>query len=106
MDNFKVMYKILRYLEQAMDYSEPDMGAISPEQLRISPERWERLMLMMQDDGYIKGVKVTQSLSDTHKRIAYPIYPTITIKGLEFLEENSLMKKAAALASGVVDVLK
>lgn len=74
MDNFKVMYKILRYLEQAMDYSEPNMGAISPEQLRISPERWERLMLMMQDDGYIK---VSRN----------PLYISITIKGLEYLAE-------------------
>ena len=31
--------------------------------------------------------------------------PRITLKGLEYLQENSLMKKAAELAKGVADII-
>ena len=30
MDNFKVIYSLLRYLEEAMDYEYPDMKFIAP----------------------------------------------------------------------------
>lgn len=31
--------------------------------------------------------------------------PEITLKGLEYLEENTLMKKAASLAKGIKDTI-
>ena len=39
MDNFKIIYKILKILEQAMDYEEFDYSLISSEQLNVTPER-------------------------------------------------------------------
>lgn len=101
MDNFKIIYKILKYLESAMDYPEADMNAISPQQLGISKDRWEQLLILLQDDGYIRGLSVIQTLSEPKRQLAYPVEPTITLKGLEYLAENSLMKKAAALLKGV-----
>ena len=53
MDNFKVIYQILKYLEAALDAPMYDGEAISPEKLRISRERWEQILYMMQDAGYI-----------------------------------------------------
>lgn len=40
MNNFNIIYKILKYLETAMDYDEVDMDFISPERLGISQNRW------------------------------------------------------------------
>lgn len=101
MDNFKIIYKILKYLETAMDYPEADMKEISAKQLGISQDRWEQLLILLQDDGYIRDVCITQTLSDSKRRLAYPATPSITLKGLEYLADNSLMKKAAALLKGV-----
>ena len=39
MDNFKVIYRILRYLEKAMDYDEADIDFISASTLGISERR-------------------------------------------------------------------
>ena len=47
MDNFKTIYKILKYLEQAMDYDEPDLDRISADALGISEQRWVAIMEML-----------------------------------------------------------
>lgn len=42
MDNFTVIYKILKALEQAMDYDEFDISRISHTKLDISYQRWKK----------------------------------------------------------------
>lgn len=39
MDNFIAIYRILSYLEQAMDYDMPDMSRISSSALGLSSNR-------------------------------------------------------------------
>lgn len=45
MDNFTVIYKILKALEQAMDYDEFDVKQISHTRLNISHQRWEKIIV-------------------------------------------------------------
>ena len=106
MNNFKVIYRILRYLEAALDCEEFDVETISPFRLGVTRERWEQILIMMQDSGYIKGIVVTKNLGDMKRHITEPICPEITIIGLEHLEENRLMRKAANMLKGAVDVVK
>lgn len=103
MDNFQVIYRILRYLEQTMDFAEKDTAPITAEALGISRERWLELMIMLVENGYISGVAVRRYVR------ALPVLSgveniRITLKGLEYLQENSLMRKAADLAKGVAEV--
>lgn len=103
MDNFKVIYRILRYLEKAMDFDEPDMSRISAETLNLTDQRWLAIMEMLSEEGYVDGISITRSLD------GIPTVSTsrvrITLKGLEYLQENSLMQKAANLAKGIADVI-
>ena len=101
MDNFSVIYKILKILEQAMDYDEFDTGKISHNRLNISYQRWEKILIMLTKSGYIEGVVYDQCTSDYSPHIEEPIQPVITLKGLEYLNDNSLMKKAAKVAKGI-----
>ena len=55
MDNFTVIYKILKTLEQAMDYDEFDVKQISHTRLNISYQRWEKILIMLAKSGYIRG---------------------------------------------------
>ena len=48
MNNFTVIYKILRAIEQSMDYEEFDDKAISPAVLNVSKERRDKLLIEMQ----------------------------------------------------------
>lgn len=93
MDNFKVIYQILKYLEASMDYTYFDSKAISAEALRVSRERWEQLLILMQEEGYIKGLVYIQYLGQDRAVLLEPIKPRITIKGLEYLSENGIMKR-------------
>lgn len=62
-------------------------------------------MIMLQDAGYIKGIACTKTMEDDKMYICEPIQPVITLKGLEYLSENSLMKKAADLMKGIMDTV-
>lgn len=53
MDNFKVIYKILKLLEAAMDYDEFDRSQLIPEYFGISENRLDALLVMLQAEGYM-----------------------------------------------------
>lgn len=94
MDNFKAIYKMLKELERNMGNDKFSPYSISAEKLGIPYGKWEQLLILMQDDGYIKGLVLTKSLESPLRHIAEPVFPQITIKGLEYIAENSFMAKA------------
>lgn len=104
MDEFRIIYRILRSLEKSLDLEEPDMTAISAEYLGVPVPKWSRLMKMLVDDGYVDGVIVADIDNAPYPFVKLST-PTITRAGLEYLQENSLMKKAANLAKGVRGML-
>lgn len=95
MDNFRVIYKILKYLEAALDCDNPDFGAISAENLGVTKIRRDRLLIMLQDVGYISGLMTIVALDEPGERIYEPIHPNITVRGLEYLNENNIMQRIA-----------
>ena len=103
MDNFKAVYRILSTLEKAMDVPQFDIAQISASALGVSELRWARYLEMMADVGYIKGVSIQASISGDLMVDATDIH--ITLKGLEYLQENSIMRKMYNAAKGIVDVL-
>ena len=104
MNNFKVIYRILKYLEEHMDDERIDAEEISHTKMGISFNRWEQLLWLMQSERYITGLRYTQTLSDAAPHVVTPISPRITLKGLEYLEENSMMKKAAEVLKNIKDI--
>lgn len=103
MDNFKVIYRILHYLEKAMDLDELDRSRLTPEALGVTERRWLALWEMLAKEGYVDGVQVKYS-TDGDCSISF-CNPRITLRGLEYLQENALMKKAAQLAKGIAEIL-
>lgn len=104
MDNFKIIYKILKILESAMSLEEFDKSLISAESLGLSLPLWSKIMKMLVDNNYITGIKVWNSFDCDYPRVAV-IRPEITLKGLEYLNENSVMKKIANAAKGIVEAI-
>ena len=94
MDNFKAIYRILKELEKHMGEDDFSPNCISAEKLKLPYGRWEQILILMQDDGYIKGLVLDKTTESPLRHIIEPIFPQITIKGLEYLAENSLMTKA------------
>lgn len=104
MDNFKIIYKILKILEKAMDEERFDKYEISNESLGITQARWEMIIAMLAKEGYIEGVSIANVIGSSRPGIKIKDV-RITLKGLEYLEENSLMKKAANLIKGISDII-
>lgn len=103
MDNLNIIYKILKQLEKAMDYDEFDMDTVSAEGLKISENRLMKIWEMLANEGYVNGISVKYGAQGDI--VVTVNNPRITLKGIEYLNENSLMKKAANIAKGIVDVV-
>lgn len=101
MDNFKIIYKILKVFEKNLDVEEPDWEDLTPQKLNISEVLWQNLIQMLIKAGYIDGIKITSTATGTY---ITPINPQITLQGLQYLEENSMMRKAYRLAKGIKDI--
>ncbi|WP_092371618.1 YjcQ family protein [Enterocloster lavalensis] len=104
MDDFRLIYRILRILQKSMDCEEIDRDILSPERLELSVPKWNRIMSMLINEGYITGGQTWNAMDCGYPRVTLT-RPEITLKGLEYLEENTLMKKAASLAKGIKDTI-
>lgn len=103
MENFKIIYKILKSIEESMDYEIFDENVISPGYLGVSKERWKALIIELLDNGYITGILKVPVMGD---RVDLKIIkPKLTIKGMQYLEENSMMKKAYNLLKGIREII-
>ena len=74
-----------------------------PRKLCISEQRWTTIMGMLVREGYVDGIGIRRSVDG---EVAIPVSsPRITLKGLEYLKENSLMQKAADVAKGIAEMI-
>ena len=103
MEEFTQIYRILLILKNAMDVEEFEKELISSEAIKVNYPKWCRLIAMLVNNGYISGVSVWNSLDCLYPKVELT-RPEITLKGLEYLEENSMMKKVSKVAKGVIDV--
>ena len=103
--NFKIIYTILSILEKAMDNESFDVGRLSAANLDITEPKRKAILAMLLKSGYVEGFKMTRYTGDQTPNIEGLEGIRITLKGLEYLEENSLMQKAARLAKGIAEVL-
>lgn len=94
MDNFKVIYRILKTLDRYKGDESFDNRLISASELKMQFPAWEQIMIELQRNGYIDGVIIDQDLTDKFPHICEPIHPRITLKGMEYLAENNMMNKA------------
>ena len=101
MDNVKIVYKILKALEEAMDYEEFDSRRISAERLGVSEMRLLLILKAMKDKGLIEGISFEEDVKGN-------LYPTttrirITMDGMEYMSENSTMQRVTKTLKGIKD---
>lgn len=101
-DNFKIIYKILSILKSSLDNLKCDIDRLSPQSLNISIEKRDNIIELLLDKNLIKGVIIKKYQDEDSVLVLNDI--KITLDGLEYLEENSIMKKMYKLAKGIKDV--
>lgn len=94
-DMHVLIYKVLAYLYDCMKKGEqPDKSMLSCTGLLFGgiPERyWTSIWIQMLDKNLVRGVGVTHYDNEAHVVI---IDPVITLDGVEFMQENTMMRKA------------
>lgn len=105
MDNFNAIYKILKLLDKHKGDEDFDYELISAKAMKMKVSDWEQIMIELQMNGFIRGLVYTQDLTNKFPHIVEPIHPQITLKGMEYLANNSFMKKAAEALKMVGDFI-
>ena len=103
MEHFKTVYRILNFLKKSEQFDEFDDDSFSAAYFKLTDRQWASTLERLIDDGHVKGVSIKYG-ADGYTIISTST-PRITTKGLEYLEENSLMRKAAKLAKGIREIL-
>lgn len=102
MANFKLIYQILSLLDKYLDYDEPDWSKLSAANFRVTEKRFVSIMIMLYQAGYIDGIEPIPLSGDAWD--IKLIHPMITLRGMEFLENNDMMHKAYRMLRGIKDV--
>lgn len=82
MEDFRLIYKILRILQKSMDCQEFDRETLSAEHLGLTEPKWSRIMAMLLNEDYISGGQTWNAMDCGYPRVALA-RPEITLKGLD-----------------------
>lgn len=96
----EVVQKILEHLDNSMDDDKVDMSPVSAEALGISDARWHRIIGMMKEECLIDGFGELKALNANYSQYK-PSRPRITLRGLQFLSENSNAARLYGIAKEI-----
>lgn len=95
----RVACKILKYLNDCYENGlDASVDSLNANMLGISDRQLYETMKMLSDDGYVKGIEFMDVIPPENSVLNHPRNWHITSQGIEYLEENSLMKKAYKIA--------
>lgn len=100
MKTLTVVHKILKFYDDNMDADEIDFSQLSAKALKISENRFVRIMIMLSESGYIDGIEVRENNDSTVDVIIED--SSITLDGLKYYAENALFLKATGLLPELV----
>ncbi|WP_106460153.1 YjcQ family protein [Anaerococcus sp. Marseille-P3915] len=103
-ENFKIILKILTSLNKSLDEEYFDSDLISASTLGITEMRRNNLLEMLYDAGYIKGLTIKYYV-DGDFVVTNLDKTKITLKGLEYLETNTIFKRIQKAAKGINEMI-
>lgn len=109
-DYHVIVYQILSYLYSQLKAGEPvDPILVSADNknFTINEQYWQYIMVNLMRDGYIVGASIEEK-----KYLTGPVivirdleYLQITPKGIDYLIDNSFMKKVGELVSSAANIV-
>lgn len=104
-DEFKLIYCILKILQEYNETGEWKPALMTPEAFRVSKHYFNSMIQLMQEEGLIRGAEFEAYIGSTEDELDIGTPFHITMSGLQYLQENSAVKKAGEeLKKWVVDV--
>ena len=105
MNDFTSIYRILKALQKAMDQETFDPELISAKRLKISENRRDKLLIQLIKNDYVENIEFKQYIDEDSPEIIIHPSATITLKGLEYLESNGMMKKAGEVLKELKELI-
>jgi yjcQ protein len=110
-DDYHVLaYQLLFYLYDCLRHGEvPDADQVlwndAHAAVKVNERYWNYVLRHLSDAGYIEGISFLSILgrADPQPRIDGAV--NITPKGIDYLDENSNMKKAYRFLKGIKDII-
>ena len=102
MEDFRIIYRLLQAVIEWEKARLKSLNMFRQEYTGASEEERDRLMLKLVDAGYVKGIRVVERIEDMPTPVIRweESRPNITIEGMEYLEENSIMRRVEEEAMG------
>lgn len=104
MEYFSIVYRILKTVYDSMDYQDFDERSIAPDVLHVSVPKWEAIMVELVRNGYLTGIEIVPIMGLKIPGVKI-IRPVLTLKGAEYLEDNTMMKKVQRTMKGIKDAI-
>ncbi len=104
-DYHVIMYEILLYLYDCLKKGvDPDNEVVDAYRKlhEINMRYWARVIVDMQNDGYIENAAIFAIANVRWKGARIVQDTTITRKGIEYLIDNSMMKKIKELGASAI----
>ncbi len=101
MNNFKLIFRILKYIETCMEYEEFDDDNFTASHFGVSKALFLNILQALLEAGYISGIKI---VTDKCGSDIVLINPHLTLAGMEYLADNTMMKKTYKLLKGIKDI--
>ncbi|AME03325.1 YjcQ family protein [Selenomonas sp. oral taxon 136] len=110
-DDYHVLaYQLLSYLYDCLRRGEaPDVEQVywneAHAAVKVNERYWNYVLKHLADDGYIEGLSFVSVLGRLNAQPRITEAVNITPKGIDYLEENSSMKKAYRVIKGIKDII-
>jgi len=107
-DYFVIIYRILAYLYACLkEDAAVDFGYLSAntKAFPVGERYWNYIFQTLLEEGYIRGVSIVPvaGCADTGVKLRADL--RITPKGIEYLQENSMMAKAKDFLKGIKEII-
>ncbi len=103
MDDFKVMARLLAAIRAAEENPPFSPALVSPKALKTTEAKRDLLAIKLQKAGYIEGVWVEGGIDNLERPVVLwnASHPEITLKGLEYIADNQVLRKAGREIIGI-----
>lgn len=97
MNDFKLIVRLMAAIEAGEEAPVFSCALIDEKTLKTTSNQRDRMALKLQKAGYIDGLYIVDDLDNMQIPVIMWEYsnPTVTLSGLQYMQENSAFKKAA-----------
>jgi len=105
-DFYVIAYRLLKYLYDCLKKGkQANMEALDADFFAIGDAYWEYIIRHLHTDGFIEGVTLVPALGKPEGAVKISPRITITPKGIQYLEENSMFQKIKSAVKDIADIL-